>query len=135
MREVTVSRFVDANPHEVAAVLTPETVVTCEGSFEVREVRDEGDGETLVAAGKSGVGLLLRFEAYEDGVAYEQVEGPLEALTTTIRYRAKDHGTQLTATSSVAASGPSVLDRLAAWKRKGELKRALAGLAEAAQAS
>lgn len=128
MREVTVSRFVDAKPFEVAAVLTPERVIACEGSFEVREVRENAGGETLVAAGKSGVGLVLRFEARDDGVVYEQVEGPLEALSTTISYRAKDHGTQLTATSSVAASGPGFLDRLAAWKRKGELKRALAGL-------
>jgi hypothetical protein len=127
MREVEVRRFVDARPFEVGAVLTPETVVESEGSFEVREVREE-DGVTLVAAGKSGVGLLLRFEEREDGVAYEQVEGPLEALSTTITYRAKNHGTELTARSSVAASGPGVLDRLAAWKRKGELKRALAGL-------
>lgn len=127
MREVEVSRFVDANPYEVARVLTPETVVACEGSFEVREVTEGPDG-TLVAAGKSGVELLLQFEEREDGVAYEQLEGPLEALSTTITYRSKDHGTQLTARSSVAAAGPRFVDRLAAWKRKGELKRALAGL-------
>lgn len=127
MHEVTVSRFVDAKPHEVARVLTPETVVACEGSFEVREVTEDADG-TLVAAGRAGVELLLRFERHDDGVAYEQVEGPLERLETTITYAPKDHGTRLTARSSVAAVGPGVLDRLAAWKRKGELKRALTGL-------
>lgn len=127
MREVAVSRFVDASPYEVAKLLTPRTLVECEGSFTVREVTETSEG-TLVAAGRSGVEMLLRFEEREDGLAYEQVEGPLESLRTTVSYAAKDHGTRLTARSEVAASGPSVLDRLAAWKRKGELKRALADL-------
>ena len=104
MREVTVSRFVDAKPHEMERVLTPETVVACEGSFEVREVTEDADG-TLVAAGRAGVELLLHFERHDDGVAYEQVEGPLERLETTITYAPKDHGTRLTARSSVAAAG------------------------------
>lgn len=129
MREVSVSRFVDAKPFEVERLLTPRTVVECEGSFDVREVTDSPEG-TIVAAGKSGVELLLRFEDRDEGVAYEQLEGPLESLRTTITYAPENHGTRLTARSEVAAAGPGVLDRLAAWKRRGELKRALAGIAE-----
>lgn len=128
MREVSVSRFVDAKPFEVERLLTPRTVVECEGSFDVREVTDSPEG-TIVAAGKSGVELLLRFEDRDEGVAYEQLEGPLESLRTTITYAPENHGTRLTARSEVAAAGPGVLDRLAAWKRRGELKRALAGIA------
>lgn len=129
MREVEVGRFVDATPAVVGERLTPETVVECEGSFEVREVRGESSG-TLVAAGRAGVELLFRFERREDGLAYEQVEGPLDTLATTITYAPEDHGTRLTARSSVAVRGPGALDRLAAWKRRGELRRALAGIEE-----
>lgn len=121
------SRFVAAKPLEVARVLTPETVVDCEGSFDVREVRETDDG-TFVAAGRAGVELLFRFESREDGLAYEQLEGPLEALSTTVTYAPEDEGTRLTARSTVAVRGPGPLSRLAAWKRKGELRRALAGI-------
>jgi hypothetical protein len=124
MREVAVDRFVAAPPAEVARVLTPERLVVAEGSFTVREVRDDGDA-TLIAAGRAGVELLFRFEPTEDGLAYEQLEGPLERLTTTISYVPENEGTRLSARSSVAVRGPGVLDRLAAWKRRGELRRAL----------
>ena len=123
------SRFVAAKPPVVARVLTPETVVESEGSFDVREVRETDDG-TLVAAGRAGVELLFRFEPREDGLVYEQLEGPLESLTTTVTYAPEDEGTRLTARSTVAVRGPGPLSRLAAWKRKGELRRALAGIGE-----
>lgn len=129
MREVSVDRFVDAKPFEVAALLTPETVVECEGSFDVREVTTTSEG-TVVTAGRSGVELRLQFEDREDGLAYEQLEGPLERLSTTVTYAPENHGTRLTTRSEVAAGGPGVVERLAAWKRRGELKRALAGIAE-----
>jgi hypothetical protein len=129
MREVEVSRFVDANPDVVGDRLSPAAVVECEGSFEVREVSAESEG-TLVAAGRAGVELLFLFESLADGLAYEQLEGPLETLHTSITYAPEDHGTRLTARSSVAVRGPGVFDRLAAWKRRGELRRALAGIEE-----
>lgn len=128
MREVAVDRFVSAPPAEVARALTPERLIAAEGSFTVREVR-QADGATLVAAGRAGVELLFRFEPIDDGLAYEQLEGPLERLTTTISYAPEDEGTRLSAHSTVAVRGPGVLDRLAAWKRRGELRRALATLA------
>lgn len=121
------SRFVRASPVEVERALTPERLVEAEGSFTVREVREDEDG-TLVAAGRAGVELLFRFESTEDGLAYTQLEGPLERLATTVSYAPENEGTRLTARSEVAVRGPGVLDRLAAWKRKGELKRALAGI-------
>ncbi|MFB6159929.1 MAG: SRPBCC family protein [Haloferacaceae archaeon] len=127
MREVEVDRFVEAAPAVVGDRLTPSTVVECEGSFAVREV-SAAEAGTLVAAGRAGVELLLRFERREDGLAYEQVEGPLDALSTTITYAPEDHGTRLTAHSAVGVRGPAVLDRVAAWKRRGELRRALGGI-------
>lgn len=127
MREVEVSRFVRASPPEVERLLTPETVVDAEGSFDVREVTERAEG-TLVAAGRAGVELLFRFKSRPDGLDYEQVEGPLDTLRTTVTFAPENEGTRLTARSTVAVHGPLPLDRLAAWKRRGELRRALAAL-------
>ena len=129
MREVEVTRFVAASPREVARVLTPRVVIDAEGSFDVRDV-GQVDGGTLVTAARAGLQLQFLFEERDDGLAYEQVEGPLETLRTTISTRAKNEGTELRAVSAVAVGGPGVLDRLAAWKRRGELRRALAGIEE-----
>ena len=131
MREVEASRFVAAPPTVVARVLTPRAVVAAEGSFDVREVAEGGpaDGETLVRAGRRGVSIVFAFEERDDGVRYVQREGPLEELTTTIDYRAENEGTRLTARSELSV-GPGPVERAAAWKRRGELKRALRTLAE-----
>lgn len=129
MREVEVSRFVGAHPPEVARLLTPETVIAAEGSFDVREVTSDDDG-TLVTAGRAGLELHLRFEERENGLVYDQLKGPLETLRTTITCEPENEGTRLTAHSTVAVGGPGFVDRLAAWKRKGELERALDGIAE-----
>jgi hypothetical protein len=131
MRTVEVSRFVRAPPSVVARALTPEAVVEAEGSFDVREVAPGDDGETLVRAARAGLSMVFAFEEREDGVRYDQVDGPLETLTTTISYRAEDEGTRLTAESTLEA-GIGPVERLAAWKRRGELNRALRTLAEEA---
>ena len=130
MREVAVDRFVRATPPEIERALTPRRLIEAEGSFTVREVT-ESDGATIVAAGRAGVELLFRFEPVEDGWVYEQLEGPLDRLSTELSYTPEDEGTRLTARSTVAVRGPGVLDRLAAWKRKGELRRGLAAIAAA----
>lgn len=131
MREVEVDRFVPAPPAAVERLLSPERLVEAEGSFTVREVRTDGDA-TLVAAGRAGVELVFRFERVDDGFTYEQLEGPLAELTTRVTYAPENEGTRLTARSTVAVRGPGVLDRLAAWKRRGELRRALADIAASA---
>ena len=128
MREVEASRFVAAKPTEVVRELTPEAVVDAEGSFDVRAVERTDEG-TVVTAGRAGVELRFRFEERDAGLAYEQVEGPLSTLRTTVTARPKNEGTELRARSAVEAGGPAVLDRLAAWKRRGELRRALGGIA------
>ncbi|MFC5971709.1 SRPBCC family protein [Halomarina salina] len=130
MREVEVSQFVAAPPTVVARVLTPRAVVAAEGSFDVREIATDGpDDETLVRAGRRGLSIVFAFEEQVDGVRYVQREGPLDELTTTITYRSENEGTRLTARSELSV-GPSLVERAAAWKRRGELKRALRTLAE-----
>lgn len=124
MREVEVSRFVQTYPDVVEEGLSPDTVLESEGSFSVREV----DGDRVTVGGY-GIELVFEFTTRENGIEYDQVEGPLETLSTVLTYAPENEGTRLTARSRVAVGGPAVLDRVAAWKRRGELRRALDGIA------
>ncbi|AXG05450.1 SRPBCC family protein [Haloplanus rubicundus] len=135
MREVEVSRFVRATPTAVERVLTPATVVESEGSFTVRDVTDGADG-TLVTAGARGLELTLRFEERADGLHYTQAgsAGPFDAMTTDLIVTAENEGSRVTARSAVSLGlpVPALTDRIATWKRRGELERLLDALAEAA---
>jgi hypothetical protein len=135
MREVEVSRFVRATPTAVERALTPATVVESEGSFTVRDVTDGEDG-TLVTAGARGLELTLRFEERPDGLHYTQAgsAGPFDAMTTDLTVAAEDEGSRVTARSAVSLGlpVPALTDRIATWKRRGELERLLDALAEAA---
>lgn len=132
MREVEVSRFVRATPAEVRRAVTPTALVEYEGSFSVVDV-EEGEDSTVVTAGSRGLGLALRFEE-RDGTTYYTQEGdagPFDAMETWVTVRAEDDGSRVTMRSAVSLGLPlpGVTDRIAAWKRKGELKRALSSLA------
>ncbi|EMA44294.1 SRPBCC family protein [Halococcus saccharolyticus] len=135
MREVAASRFVRATPAAVGRALTPASLVEYEGSFTVYEVEDTDDG-WLVIAGSRGVEFALAFENREDGLVYEQRgDGPLESLETTVTYRPENEGTRIRMTSGVSAGLPlpALTNRVAAWKRRGELRRALRQLANAVE--
>jgi hypothetical protein len=125
MREVEVSRFVQTYPAVVEDVLSPDAILEAEGSFSIRDVGDDGDRITV---GGYGLELVFEFTEREDGIEYDQIEGPLDTLNTTLAYESENEGTRVTARSEVAVGGPGVLDRLAAWKRRGELRRALDGI-------
>lgn len=134
MRSVEVERFVDATPREVERALDPVSIVEYEGSFEVFDL-EERDGAWLVTAGGTGLRLTLRFEGLRAGFHYEQVEseeGPLETMETTLTYAPENEGTMVTAESTVSMGLPlaPLTDRIAAWKRRGELSRALEALAD-----
>jgi hypothetical protein len=128
MREVEVSRFVQAGSAIVDRALTPTRLLEAEGSFTVRDVSDDG---RRITVGGYGLELVFVFADLEDGIEYEQVEGPLETLRTTVTHEPEDEGSRVTARSAVALGGPGFFDRAAAWKRKGELRRALEGIEEA----
>lgn len=147
MQEVEVSRFVRANPAEVKRTLTPQAVVEYEGSFSVRAIDQRDDGTAVVTAGSRGLGLALRFERRDssddgdhddnddnDGFLYYTQEGdagPFETMETWVSVAPENEGSRVTmrSTASLGLPLPTLTDRLAAWKRKGELKRALDGLA------
>jgi hypothetical protein len=130
MAEVSVSRFIRATPAELEAFLTPATLVECEGSFAVRETRESSEGVVVLADG-GGIEIELVFEPRENGLRYEQRRGPLERLETTLSYRAENEGSRVELRSTVATGTPpkAITDRMAAWKRRGELRRALSTIA------
>jgi hypothetical protein len=136
MREVEVSRFVRATPAALRRHLSPATVVESEETFTVREVHDRDDATVVTAAG-GGLQLSLRFEPRDDGLYYTQEgqEGPFEAMETWLTLAPENEGSRLTARSRVSLGLPlaAVTDRVAAWKRRGELDRALANLAAAVE--
>ena len=131
MREVERTRRVGGTPAEVLRLLSPTTVVDWEGSFDVFDVQTAADREgegTVVTAGGTGVKLRLRFTELADGYRYEQLGdgGPFDELTTRLRVEPENEGARVTARSSVAFGLPvPFADRVAAWKRGGELDRLL----------
>ena len=133
MREVEVTRFVGAPPPVVERALAPAPVIEYEGSFEVYEVEDRDDGWTVTAGGR-GLTMQLDFEEREGGLFYRQRGdgGPFDEMETWISVAPEDEGSRVTMRSSVSLGLPvaSVTDRVAAWKRRGELKRALKALAD-----
>jgi len=132
MREVEVSRFVQATPAEIERALSPARVVEYEGSFRVEDVTEVDGGWRVTVAG-GGLEFAFEFESREDGYVYQQEEGgPLETMVTTLAYRPEDEGSRVRLRSRVSMGYPpaALTDRFAAWKRRGELRRALANLAE-----
>lgn len=134
MREVEVSKFVRAPPVVVQRALTPASVVEYEGSFEVREVTKTEAG-AVVTAGSRGLTMQLVFENRETGLHYHQRDdvGPFDAMETTITAVSENEGSVVTMRSAVSLGLPvaGLTDRVAAWKRRGELQRALDRLADA----
>lgn len=133
MREVETSEFVMARPPAVHRALSPEAMVAAEGTFDVAGSREE-EGETVVVASAPGVTVLLRFETREDGLAYtaEGEVGPFEHLETEVEVEPEKNGSRVTMRSTVSLNLPlPVADRIAAWKRRGELDRALEELVDA----
>ncbi|MFB6127289.1 MAG: SRPBCC family protein [Halolamina sp.] len=133
MREVVVDRVVEASRPIVARALDPASVVEYEDSFDVRAVRDDDEGTLVVADGGRFVSLAYRF--VDDGDAARHYEmpgddGPFSEMETWIRLTAVDDGTRVSARSTVGLDVPLPFgDRIAAWKRRGELRRLLTNLA------
>lgn len=126
-----VSRHVDVSVETVESHLTPEVIIMNEGTFSVSDV-DDSDGEIVVTATAPAITATFRFERLNNGYYYEQegTEGPFEEMATTISFAPSDGGTTITMTSDVSLGmRPNFLfDRIAGWKRRGELRRALRNL-------
>ena len=132
MREVEVSRFVLAHPKAVRRTLSPEAVVAAEGTFTVGAVEETDEGTVVTAVGP-GMSVPLRFESTADGLRYtaEGEVGPFEHLETHVAVTDESNGSRLAMRSTVSLNLPlPFADRVAAWKRRGELGRAVDELAE-----
>lgn len=133
MREVEVSQFVDASPETVHSVLTPAEMVAAEGTFTVADVTETDEG-TVVSATGPGMMVPLQFRTREDGLSYvaDDEVGPFEHLETTVTVEPEGDGSRLRMRSAVSLNLPlPFADRLATWKRRGELERALESFVEA----
>jgi len=131
MREVERSRFVPATPRDLENSLDPTRIVDLEGSFSV-ESTAENEGSTLVTATGPGIAFELRFERTEGGYYYTQAgdAGPFESMETWLTVEPDDEGSLVSMRSLVSIGVPlPFADRVAAWKRGGELERALERLA------
>jgi len=129
---VEVSRFVGATLPAVERQLSPAAIVEYEGTFTVMDVEETGDGWIVTGRGGGLLEARFVFEEREDGYVYRQEgdTGPFEEMETTISLSRRDEGVDVTARSAVSLGVPlPLVDRVAAWKRKGELKRALSRLA------
>lgn len=136
MREVERTRFVAAKPAELDRTLSPSALLEAEGTFTVVDTEAVDGGQRVTARG-GGVEAVFAFESRTDGYDYRQVgdRGPFESMETTLTYAARDHGSDVTVRSAVSLGLPlaAVTDRIAAWKRRGELDRLLDGIGSATE--
>jgi ligand-binding SRPBCC domain-containing protein len=127
MREIERSRFVPSTPRELEGLLDPARIVELEGSFSV-EATIESDEGTLVTVSGPGLTFTLRFEPIDRGFYYTQAgeAGPFESMETWLTAAPENEGSRVSVRSSVSIAVPLPFsDRLAAWKRRGELDRLL----------
>lgn len=134
MRTVEVSRFVPMQPAVVERALTPSNIIEYEGTFEPVGVEEQDDGSTVVTAVARGLQASFIFEPTPDGIRYMQEgdKGPFDVMETEWTHHPQDEGTRVVARSTVSLGLPlaSITDRVAAWKRKRELSRAIDALVE-----
>lgn len=127
MRDIERSRFVPITPTELEGLLDPSRIVELEGSFSV-DSTVEAEAGTLVTVSGPGLAFELRFEPLDRGFYYTQAgdAGPFESMETWLTFDPEDEGSRVSIQSSVSIGVPLPFsDRLAAWKRAGELDRML----------
>lgn len=133
MPEVEVSRFVPATLPEVERQLTPELLIDYEGTFSISDVTETESG-VRVTARATGMEVPFRFEQRDNGYFYEQEPddvGPFQEMKTWLTLEPENEGVTVTMRSVVQLRLPlPFADRIAAWKRRGELTRALDRLAD-----
>lgn len=134
MHRVTVSRFAPIQPAVVERALTPANVIRYEGTFEPVDVDERENGETVVTAAARGLQARFVFESTADGLRYVQSgeQGPFDEMEAEWTVTPEDQGVRVVARSSVSLGVPlpAITDRVAAWKRKRELSRAIDALVE-----
>lgn len=137
MRTVEATRFVRATQPEVERHVDPGSIIEYEGTFTVVDVSEtDGGWEVTGRGGGRLMEVTFEFEDREDGYVYRQAgdAGPFEEMESRLEMTRQDEGVLVTIRSTVSLSLPlPFADRIAAWKRRGELKRALERLAAAVE--
>lgn len=96
-----------------------------------------GEAVTLVTVSGPGVGFRLLFERTPHGYHYvvadgDDPAGPFDHMESWLTVEPEDEGSRVRIRSAVSLNAPiPFADRIAAWKRGGEIDRALDGLADA----
>ncbi|MFW6265909.1 MAG: SRPBCC family protein [Halanaeroarchaeum sp.] len=133
MRTVSATRWIGEPPATVLDALDPMAIIDAEGTFSALDV-EETDEETRVFARGGGMEVVFAFTRTEAGYEYEQLgeAGPFETMESTLGVTPDDEGALVAMESAVSLGLPfaSVTDRIAAWKRRGELQRALRTIEE-----
>lgn len=133
VKEVVVSRTIDAPREAVEAVLSPTALVEHAGTYEVWDVDREAD-EVVVTAGTADLEVCLAFTETETGYIYRQrgEHGPFEAMYASVSV-AEDAPTVVTARSCFTFGMPlaRLTDWIAARERRTELRRMLTGIERA----
>ena len=128
MRRAEVSRRVPMTPKEIVHQVDPARLIELEGTFTVVDVEDASETTTVTAKG-GGMTVTFTFEETAAGYRYEQAgeAGPFDRMETTFSVEPKDEGSLVSMSSAVSLGLPlaALTDRIAAWKRRGELDRAL----------
>lgn len=133
MRDSEVTRVLRAPLPDVEALLTPETIVSAEGSHEPRDSSAE-NGTVVVTARPSGRLLAPQyvFESTDGHIRYrrEGAASPLVAVETTIELEDRNETTEIRLRSIVDPAVPlPFLGRFVAWRRRRALEKICDGLA------
>ena len=128
VKEVVVTRSLEASRAAVEAVLSPATIVEMAGTYEVESVEDEGD-VVAVRGSADELEVVLEFRATDGPFVYRQREGPFQAMYTSLSVAGADPVT-VTARSCYTFGLPfaRLTDWLVARERRLELERILDGL-------
>jgi hypothetical protein len=134
VKEVVVSRSIDAPRADVEAVLSPTRIVEYAGTYEVRAVEETGDA-VVVTAGTDELAIDLEFTQTESAYVYRQIgdQGPFAEMYTSVSL-AGDEPIEVTARTcfTFGLPLPRLTDWFAASERRVELRRLVAGVEAAA---
>lgn len=129
MKEVEVSRTINAPREAVLDRLSPRSIVEFTGTYEVEAVERTADGWRVSAVAED-LDVVLEFTETESGYVFVQREGPFEAMYSSITVSGADP-VEATVRSCFTFDMPlaRLTDWFASWDRKTELERLLVALA------
>lgn len=134
VKEVVVSRSIDAPRSAVEAVLSPARIIEFAGTYRVQSVDETADG-AVVTAETDELETVIEFTGAESGYVYRQVgdQGPFTEMYSSVSL-AGGEPVEVTARTCFTFGLPlaRLTDWIAAGERRTELRRLVAGVEAAA---